>query len=223
MLTYGGGDKVVAAYRALGAVSCTPIYNALDPSAHHPAPPDKLFTADLAFLGNRLPDREARVEEFFLRPAATLSRQAFLIGGAGWEARSLPGNVRHLGHVPSDAHNAFNVTPRAVININRDSMAATGFSPPTRVFEAAGAGACLLTDEWEGIDFFLAPGTEILVVRDGGDVIEAMAGLTAERAAAIGQAALARVLREHTYDRRAATVHALLTAALSAKQAGLAA
>ena len=223
VLTYGGGDAVVSAYRALGAADCVPIYNALDPSTHRPVAADPSFSADLAFLGNRLPDREARVEEFFLRAATVLPDRGFLIGGAGWDGRSLPSNVRHLGHVPSAAHNAFNVTPRAVININRASMAATGFSPPTRVFEAAGAGACLMTDDWEGIDMFLQPGAEVLVVRDGADVAEALAGLTAERARAIGKAALARVLREHTYDRRAATVDGLLRNALAAKRGGIAA
>lgn len=223
VLTYGGGDPVIDAYRTLGAALCVPIYNALDPTTHHPAAPDSRYTADLAFLGNRLPDRETRVEEFFLRPAEALPQRAFLIGGAGWDGRTLPSNMRHLGHVPSDAHNAFNVTPLAVININRASMAATGFSPPTRVFEAAGAGACLLTDDWEGIDLFLKPGEEVLVVRDGHDVAEVMATLTTERAAGIGRAALARVLAEHTYDRRAVTVDALLRRALAAKRDGLAA
>ena len=51
-------------------------------------------------------------------------------------------------------------------------MAEVGFSPATRVFEAAGAGACLITDAWEGIELFLAPDAEILVARDGQDVAE---------------------------------------------------
>lgn len=55
VLTYGGGDPVVNAYRGFGAVECVPVYNALDPQSHHPVPPDPRFTADLAFLGNRLP------------------------------------------------------------------------------------------------------------------------------------------------------------------------
>src|SRR6202012_1390353 len=99
----------------------------------------------------------------------------------------------------------------AVLNISRESMAAVGFSPATRVFEAAGAGACLLTDPWEGIEFFLTPDEEVLVVRDGIDVAEAVRGLTPERAGEIGHAALRRVLNEHTYDKRAATLDRLLT------------
>ncbi|TGP54187.1 hypothetical protein EN873_13720 [bacterium M00.F.Ca.ET.230.01.1.1] len=206
VLTYGGGDPVVWDYRALGAAECVPIYNALDPETHHPVAANPRFACDLAFLGNRLPDREARVDAFFLDPARRLGGQRFLLGGSGWDDKPLPANVSWLGHVGTSDHNAFNVTPKAVLNISRDSMAANGFSPATRVFEAAGAGACLLTDAWLGIELFLTPGEEILVARDGADVAEIMRTLTPERAQAIGAAALRRVLAEHTYTLRARLV-----------------
>ena len=215
VLTYGGGDPVIDAYRQLGVARCVPIYNALDPETHFPVAPDPRFEAHLGFLGNRLPDREERVEEFFLRAAADCSEMSFLLGGSGWDDKSMPQNVRALGHVGTADHNAFNRTPRAVLNISRESMARNGFSPATRVFEAAGAGACLITDYWEGIDMFLAPGTEVFVARDGKDVAEIVSGLDAATAARIGEAALARVLAEHTYDRRAQQVDAIFSAMLA--------
>lgn len=210
VLTYGGGAPVMDAYGALGARDCVPIYNALDPESHHPTAPDLRFAADLAFLGNRLPDREARVDEFFGRAAALLPEQTFIIGGSGWHDKPLPANARDVGHVYTADHNAFNCTPRAVLNISRDSMARFGFSPATRVFEAAGAGACLISDAWEGIEQFFQPNTEILVARDGEEVAEIMRTLTQERAREIGAAALRRVLAEHTYAHRAVQVEAAL-------------
>lgn len=212
VLTYGGGDPVVRAYEALGARGCVPIYNALDPETHHPVPSAARFEATLGFLGNRLPDREARVEEFFLRAAASLPVREFILGGSGWGDKALPPNVRYLGHVYTADHNAFNSTPLAVLNINRSSMARVGFSPPTRIFEAAGAGACIITDEWAGIDEFLEPGREVLVAGDGSEVAAHLEELSSERAAAIGRAALARVLAEHTYERRALEVEEALAA-----------
>jgi spore maturation protein CgeB len=170
VLTYGGGDPVVQAYERLGARRCVPIYNALDPSTHHPVPPDERFTADLGFLGNRLPDREARVEQFFLNVAAALPDKTFLLGGNGWHDKPIPSNVKYVGHVYTRDHNAFNCTPRAVLNVNRESMARYGFSPATRVFEAAGAGAAIITDAFEGVETFFEPGKEILVARDGNEV-----------------------------------------------------
>ena len=218
VLTYGGGDPVVAAYEAMGARACTPIYNALDPITHHPVHAEARFDADLNFLANRLPDREARVEEFFLRAAARLPDRRFLIGGNGWHDKAMPPNVRAIGHVGTAEHNAFNTSALAVLNVARDSMAAIGFSPATRVFEAAGAGGCLITDAWEGIELFLQPDSEVLVARDGQDVADHLAGLTRGRARAIGEAARVRILSEHTYARRGAQVDALLRAAVGAKR-----
>ncbi|MBC7801071.1 MAG: glycosyltransferase, partial [Gemmatimonadaceae bacterium] len=162
ILTYGGGPPVVDAYTALGARRCVPIYNALDPATHHPAPADPRFRADLSFLANRLPDREARVETFFIDAAARCPGHAFLLGGNGWHDKPMPGNVRAIGHVGTADHNALNCSATAVLNVARDSMAEVGFSPATRVFEAAGAGACLITDAWEGIQLFLQPDNEVL-------------------------------------------------------------
>jgi spore maturation protein CgeB len=218
VLTYGGGPPVVAGYRAFGARECVPIYNALDPTTHFPVEPDRRFEADLAFLGNRLPDREERVERFFFAAARALPERRFLIGGAGWEAWQLPPNVRSVGHVSTTDHNAFNATPLAVINIARDSMADTGYSPATRVFEAAGAGACIITDAWKGVELFLEPGKEILVARTSADVAHLVATLTRERAQSIGQQALRRILRDHTYEQRADQVVRLLEGALVHKR-----
>jgi spore maturation protein CgeB len=210
VLTYGGGKPVVKAYNAAGARLCVPIYNALDPYTHHPVPRDSRFEADLGFLGNRLPDREARVEEFFLGVAGNLPEKTFLLGGSGWEDKSKSQNVHFVGHVYTRDHNAFNCTPKAVLNVNRESMARYGFSPPTRVFEAAGAGACIITDEWEGIDLFLEPGREVLVARDGAEVADHLLQLTAARAKSMGNAALKRILAEHTYAHRAAQLENVL-------------
>lgn len=210
ILTYGGGDPVVNAYTALGARKCVPIYNALDPDTHHPVPKEERFAADLAFLGNRLPDREQRVEAFFLNVAAQMPEQRFILGGNGWHDKPMSDNINYLGHVFTRDHNALNCSPKAVLNISRDSMARYGFSPATRVFEAAGAGACIITDYWEGINFFFEPGTEILVARSGDEVKEILSGLNEDKARTIGDAALKKVLAQHTYNHRAVELDALL-------------
>lgn len=211
VLTYGGGSPVVRAYESFGARRCVPIYNALDPETHHPVKPHPRFAADLTFLGNRLPDREKRVETFFLDAATRLPDRRFLIGGNGWHDKPLPPNVRPLGHVYTADHNTLNCSARAVLNISRDSMAANGHSPATRVFEAAGAGACLISDIWEGIDRFLEPGREILLACDGAEVAAHLAELTSQDARRIGDAARRRVLAHHTYDQRGLEVEAVLT------------
>jgi spore maturation protein CgeB len=210
IFTYGGGDPVVQQYEALGAQICVPIYNAVDPETHFPATPDSRFSGDLGFLANRLPDREARVEEFFLRPAAQLSGVRFLLGGSGWGDKPLSQNIQYFDHVSTRDHNAFNSSPMAVLNVTRDSMARNGFSPATRVFEAAGAAACLITDDWPGIEIFFEPRREILVASNGSEVVEHLCSLTSAAAAKIGAAAYQRVLAQHTYAHRAAQIDVLL-------------
>jgi spore maturation protein CgeB len=219
VLTYGGGDVVVSQYRQFGARRCVPIYNAVDPETHYPVPRQPHYHSDLSFLGNRLPDREARVEEFFLKPAQLLPNRAFLLGGAGWETKPLPANVRYVGHVGSGSHNAFFCSALTALNTNRQSMAQSGYSPPTRIFEAAGAGACIITDAWDGIEQFLEPDKEILVAKDGVAVAEILEGLRPEQAEQIGRAAKARVLVKHTYAHRAREVVALLATASTRSEA----
>ncbi|ACM21589.1 glycosyltransferase, putative [Geotalea daltonii FRC-32] len=209
ILTYGGGDPVVDGYGSFGARECIPVYNALDPDTHHPVPSDHRFCADLAFLGNRLPDREKRVEEFFLRTAASLPHKRFLLAGSGWDDKQRPRNVDYLGHLGTASHNAFNCSPLAVLNISRESMAKNGFSPATRVFEAAGAGTCIITDSWQGIEQFFEPGKEILVAGSGEEVADILERLTPREASMVGLHAFARVRAEHTYAHRARQVEAI--------------
>lgn len=210
VLTYGGGDAVVSGYRAIGARDCVPLYNALDPATHFPAPPKPAFACDLGLLANRLPDREARVESFFLDVARNLPGKTFVLGGSGWETKATPDNVRKLGHVGTNDHNTFFGSGLATLNVNRDSMARYGFSPPTRVFEAIGAGACLITDDWKGIEFFLEPEREVLVASSGAAVAEYLAALTPARARVIAERARARILAHHTYAQRALQFNQLL-------------
>jgi len=210
ILTYGGGDAVVSAYRDFGARACVPIYNALDPAEHHPVPREQRFEGLLGFMASRLPDREARVKQFFFEAAERLPNERFVLGGTGWQECTKPQNVHCAGHIYTRDHNAFNSTPRAVLNVNRDSMARFGFSPPTRIFEAAGAGACIVSDRWQGIEQFLEPDREILLASSGEEVAELLATLAETRARAIGAAAQRRVLAEHTYEHRIRLLEATL-------------
>lgn len=210
VLTYGGGKPVEEAYLALGAKGCTSIYNAFDPETHHPVAPQPEYTCDLAFLGNRLPDRETRVEQYFINIALAMPDKQFILGGSGWGDKDLPDNIRYIGHVPTKDHNAFNCSPLAILNISRDSMASYGYSPATRVFEAAGAGACIISDAWTGISEFFRPQDEIIVAHSPTDVREILRYLKRERADQIGQAALDRAKNTHTYDHRAQQLEEIL-------------
>jgi spore maturation protein CgeB len=215
IFTYGGGPPVIEQYGRLGARNCFPIYNGLDPDTHYPVVPEVDLACDLAFVGHRLPDREHRVNEFFFAAAELAPELSFVLGGEGWGSRPLPSNVRWIGHVSSTDHNRINCSARMVLNINRQSMAEVGFSPPTRVFEAAGAGACVITDAWDGIDQFFTPEKEILVASSAEKVIGYLREISTQQARQIGAAMRARALSDHTYNLRALEFQAALQTASS--------
>jgi spore maturation protein CgeB len=210
ILLYGGGEPVRNAYGRLKARRAVLIYNAVDPDEYYPVPADPARSCDLLFMGNRMPDREQRVNDLFFAAARAAPELDFVLGGNGWGDMALPDNVRYVGHVPTRTHRAWNCSARMVLNINRADMAETGFSPPTRVFEAAGCASCVVTDAWEGIATFLTPDAEVLVVHSATELVDLLRSISPRRSAMIGQAARARVLRDHTYTARAAALEAVL-------------
>jgi spore maturation protein CgeB len=97
-----------------------------------------------------------------------------------------------------------------VLNLNRDSMATVGFSPPTRVFEAAGTASCVITDAWAGIETFFLPEKEILVASSAEDIVELLRNTPPDKAQQIGADMRRRALASHTYAQRAAEVDEVL-------------
>jgi spore maturation protein CgeB len=209
VFTRGGGPPVVRSYVELGARLCVPVYHGLDPTTHFPVAPDPRWFADLSLLANRLPEHEDRVSEFFFRAASLLPERTFLLGGSAWDVRSVPANVRAIGHVYTAEHNSFNAGARCVLGLACDGIADKSWSPAARVFEAAGTGACIVTDAWEGLDAFLEPGREVLVARDAEEVARVVRDLDPIRAREIGAAARSRVLAHHTYVHRAKLVDSI--------------
>jgi spore maturation protein CgeB len=218
VLSYGGGPASRAGYLRFGARAYYNIYNGLDPETHYSVNPDPALKCDIVFVGNRLPDRETRVEELFLRAAELTPEKTFLLGGEGWDDKPLPKNVRWIGHVPTGDHNRVNCSAGMVMNINRSSMANSGFSPPTRMFEVAGAGACMICDDWPGINDCFEPGQEVLVVRDATDVAEALRHYDEPARKRIGRAFHARALRDHTYAQRAVQVEAAFLESMARRE-----
>ena len=53
-------------------------------------------------------------------------------------------------------------------------MAAYGWCPSGRLFEAAACGAPILSDRWEGLETFFTPDEEILLAETTGDTLAAL-------------------------------------------------
>ncbi len=210
VFTSGCGRSLLQAYQSLGVRCCASILPALDPSVHYPVPRDERFACDLAFMGNRTAEREKRAQDFFFQTVEQLPDRHFLLAGSGWEECSMPSNVRSLGHLGTGHHNAFNSSAYTVLNVVHSGAAKFGHCPSPRLFEAAGAAACIISDEWEGIEDYFEPDYEILLARTGEEVAGQLEILNSRRAHQIGNAAFRRILAHHTYTRRAADLEAAI-------------
>lgn len=219
VLLYGGGRPVQDAYARLGVRASHLIYNAVDPEEYYPVAPDPARACDLLLMANRMPDREERVRQLFFRAAQLAPELSFILGGSGWGDCPMPSNVRWAGHMPTGEHRSWNCSARMVLNVVRQSMAEYGFSPPTRVFEVAGCGACLITDAWVGVEAFFEAGRELLVAASAEEIVRHLRTTSAEQAQLIGRAARERVVREHTYDGRAEVLEQVLAEALGRSRA----
>ena len=213
VLSYTGGPALRALRERLGARRAAPLYGSVDPGTHRPAAPAAQYRADLSYLGTYAEDRQAALEALLVEPARRAPGRRFLIGGAQYPA-DFPWtpNIHFVRHLPPVEHPAFFSSSPMTLNVTRAAMARMGWCPSGRLFEAAACGTAIVSDAWDGLDAFYAPGEEILVVRDTADVLAALERPAAE-VARIAARARERTLDCHTADHRARELVALLGSA----------
>jgi spore maturation protein CgeB len=213
VLSYTGGAALDLLRTELGARRVAPLYGSVDPEAHHPAAPVPGYAADLSYLGTYAADRQAMLERLLVAPARARPSRRFVIAGAQYP-RDFPwtDNIHFLRHLPPAEHPAFFSSARLTLNVTRRDMAALGWCPSGRLFEAAACGTPVLTDAWEGLDAFYQPGEEILVAHDMPMALAALDMDEAERRR-IARRARERTLAEHTGAHRAAQLVEAIEAA----------
>jgi spore maturation protein CgeB len=210
VLSYTGGEALEQLKARLGARTVAPLYGHVDPAQHKPSAAQEAFRADFSYLGTYAADRQAALETLFIEPARRRPDQRFVIGGSRYpEDFPWTDNIFFVRHLPPPDHPAFFCSSRLTLNVTRRDMAAMGFCPSGRLFEAAACGVPVLSDWWEGLDSFFEPGAEILIGRTSEDAVAALDMGEAELAR-IASAARERVLDEHSSEHRARELVALL-------------
>jgi spore maturation protein CgeB len=217
VLSYTGGRALDALRARLGARRTAPLYGSVDPRVHHPAQPQAAFAGDMSYLGTFAADRQPALERLLVEPARRAPQRRFVVGGAQYPA-DFPwtANTFFVRHLPASDHPAFYASSALTLNVTRAAMAAMGYCPSGRLFEAAACGTAIVSDPWEGLDRFYAPGDELLVARDADDVLGALE-LPREALAGIARRARERTLAEHTATARAAELESLLESAEAAQ------
>ncbi|MGE0127376.1 MAG: glycosyltransferase [Blastocatellales bacterium] len=217
VLSYTGGETLTELKQRLGARRVAPLYGSVDPAVHYPVPAVESYRADLSYLGTYAEDRQMALNTLFIEAARQLPQRRFLIGGSLYpETFPWAGNIHFISHVPPGEHCAFYCSSTLTLNVTRGAMAAKGWCPSGRLFEAAACGTPIVSDWWEGLDHFFEPGEEILIARTTGDVIAAME-TPPDELARVALRAHARALEEHSAERRAAELESILESACGAE------
>jgi spore maturation protein CgeB len=197
-LSFTGGPLL----ERLGARRALPFYCMVDPERYRPVELEQRYA--LGYLGTYSADRQDRLERLLLEPARRLPHERFVVGGPQYpDASSWPANVELIEHVPPSEHARFYREQLLTLNVTRRAMVASGWSPSVRLFEAAACCVAIVSDWWPGLDAFFEPGEEILIADSTGDVVRLVAEADPDELREIGRRARARVLAEHTADRRA--------------------
>jgi spore maturation protein CgeB len=210
VLSYTGGTSLDALRDQLGARVALPLYGSVDPAVHQPVSPTPLFRADLSHLGTYADDRQTALDELFVEPARRLPNRRFVLGGSQYPTNfPWTDNIYYMRHVAPDWHSAFYCSARLTLNVTRAAMAAAGYCPSGRLFEAAACGAPILSDDWQGLEQFFEPHREIVIAHSTTDAIEAIRMPDADLLA-MGRHARERAVTEHTADCRARELEDIL-------------
>lgn len=198
VLSYAGGSALTQLKELLGARNVAPLYGSVDPATHRRAAPSIQYESDLSYLGTYAQDRQTVLQELFIEPARRAPEKRFVLGGSLYpEHFPWTENMYFVRHVIPPEHPAFYSSSKLTLNVTRAAMANTGYCPSGRLFEAAACATPVLSDDWEGLDSFFEPGSEILIASSTSEVVDALLRDEAELRK-IGTAARERVLDQHT-------------------------
>ncbi|MDQ6705896.1 MAG: glycosyltransferase [Acidobacteriota bacterium] len=210
VLSYTGGAALSELRERLGARRVEPLYGNVDPLVHRPIESLADCSYDFSYLGTYAEDRQQGVNDLFIEPARRMPKRRFLLGGASYGANfPWTNNIFFRHHIAPAEHPAFYCSSDLTLNVTRRAMREMGYCPSGRLFEAAACGVPVISDEWEGIERFFTPGSEILIAHGARDVVDALE-MPEGRLKKIGAAARERTLAEHTSNKRANELEAIL-------------
>jgi spore maturation protein CgeB len=219
-LSFTGGPTLDRIERRWGARAARPFYCMVDEDAYKPVDVEQRW--QLGYLGTYGADRQPALDRLLVEVARRRPHDAFAVAGPQYpepDVARWPANIQHREHLAPPDHPAFYAAQRFTVNVTRADMVRAGWSPSVRLFEAAACGVPVITDTWEGLDHFFVPGEEIMIAATTDDVLHVLDTFDESRRDAMAEAARARVLREHTAERRAEELEGHAASALARRAA----
>jgi nucleoside-diphosphate-sugar epimerase/spore maturation protein CgeB len=215
--SFTGGPTLTRLEREYGSPAARALYCSADPEIYKPVQVARRW--DLSYLGTYSDDRQPILERLLIEPALRAPHLRFAVAGPQYPAEiAWPPNVERLEHVAPADHPAFYAASRFTLNVTRADMAAAGYSPSIRLFEAAACGAPVVSDAWDGLDTLFTPNEEIRIAHSAEDVLKALT-LSEQERDLIGAAARSKALALHTPEHRADVLEREIRAA-SARRGG---
>lgn len=201
--SFTGGPTLRYVERHYGSPMARVLYCSVDQDQYYP---ERLKARwDLGYLGTYSLDRQPGLEKLLIGPAMQWKAGRFAVVGALFpEDMEWPKNVYRKDHLPPKEHREFYNRQRFTLNVTRADMIRAGYSPSVRLFEAAACGVPVISDYWTGLEELFAIGSEILISRSTAETLQYLTEMPEEKRIAIGRRARAAVLRQHTYEHRAA-------------------
>ena len=201
-LSFTGGPTLQLIEDLYASPRARPLYCAVDVREHAPLACEKKW--ELGYIGTYSADRQPSLEQLLVEPARRMPDKRFVVVGAQYpKSVEWPANVQHIEHIAPASHSSFYCAQRYTLNLTRTDMAAAGFSPSVRLFEAAACGVPIISDRWPGLEKFFEPRSEILLADSTEQVVQFVSGLAERQRQRIADAARKRVLLNHTAEHRA--------------------
>jgi spore maturation protein CgeB len=199
--SFAGGKNLDRLEREFGARRALPLYCSVQAERYQPTGEEHRW--DLGYIGTYSSDRQPGLERLLLEPARRLPDRRFLVAGPQYPDIAWPSNVERIEHLSPTLHAPCYSRQRFTLNLTRVDMIRAGWSPSVRLFEAGACRTPVISDVWQGIEELFPDGEAILLARSSDDVIRMLTETAEEERNAIAGAAQARVLREHTGEKRA--------------------
>ncbi|WFU11651.1 glycosyltransferase (plasmid) [Rhizobium sp. CB3090] len=200
--SFSGDEVIDQLERRYGATYAEPLYCSVDERAYRNT--GEAIHWDLGYLGTYSPDRQPILEKLLIGPARLLPQMRFVVAGPNYPSDiEWPANVSRIEHLAPADHPSFYSRQKFTLNITRSDMAAAGWSPSVRLFEAAACGTPIISDYWRGLEEFFPAGKAIIIAHGLNEVVAALTNLSSEKRTHIAEAARHIVLDRHTGMRRA--------------------
>lgn len=164
---------------------------------------------DVFFYGHGREYRGQWIDDMIYHPSRALPQARFAVRGTGLGDI---GRATQLPYLSFSKLREYACRSKINLCITRGAHASVEASSSSRPFELAALGSCIVTNPYRGVEAWFEPEREIIIVHSAEEAIERYRHLLAHDAErrAIGEAARARVYKQHTMRHRAQELRAII-------------